>query len=123
MQLNGANVTNFYGITSPVSAVGSVLEPSWPVKIPIYQRPYTWSGSMVCRLINDWQEVGDNYFAGTLVSVYTEETINNPGSGDPKTEARTEIIDGQQRYTTLFLVTIVKLPFCLHELFNFDCLS
>ena len=32
MKLNGANITNFYGITSPVSAVGGAVEFSWPVR-------------------------------------------------------------------------------------------
>lgn len=73
--------------------------------IPSYQRPYVWTTNHVDKLFNDWKEfIEDNnnqleYFMGTLL-LYK----NNDNSDE------FEIIDGQQRLTTLFLILlIVKL--------------
>lgn len=64
--------------------------------IPEYQRPYAWSEEEVSILFNDLidytkSELEASYFLGCIVS-YTNE--NN----------KQEIIDGQQRITTLFLL-------------------
>lgn len=66
--------------------------------VPEYQRPYAWGTEQVETLFNDlWsftEALGDSnlkntYFLGTIVS--------------HKTDGEQEIIDGQQRLTTLFL--------------------
>lgn len=64
--------------------------------IPEYQRPYAWTDEEVQTLFDDLveyteEEIESPYFLGTIVS-YTNE--NN----------EQEIIDGQQRITTLFLL-------------------
>ena len=92
MELRGAKIINFYGITLPVSTSDPSSKDTGSVLIPVYQRPYTWKAENVSQLINDWHEVGGKYFAGSIVSVL------------PKGSKRSEIVDGQQRYTTLFLV-------------------
>ncbi|KIS02735.1 DUF262 domain-containing protein [Paucilactobacillus wasatchensis] len=63
--------------------------------IPEYQRPYAWSEEQAQTLFDDLVEytVNDNeetYFLGTIVSYENNSTQ--------------EIIDGQQRITTLFLL-------------------
>ncbi len=73
-------------------------------EIPIYQRNYAWEKDEIEALIHDvWDACEmkkDTYFIGTLVSF---------NKGDRKYE----VIDGQQRLTTLFLIlnalnTIIK---------------
>ncbi|RBP66758.1 uncharacterized protein with ParB-like and HNH nuclease domain [Alkalibaculum bacchi] len=64
--------------------------------IPEYQRPYAWSDEQIQTLFDDLTEytANDNestYFLGTVVS------YENDDSGQ-------EIIDGQQRITSLFLL-------------------
>ncbi|WP_257993811.1 DUF262 domain-containing protein [Bacillus amyloliquefaciens] len=64
--------------------------------IPEYQRPYAWSDEQVQTLFDDLVEYTKNenestYFLGTIVSYENE---NN----------EQEIIDGQQRITSLFLL-------------------
>ena len=67
--------------------------------IPEYQRPYAWGDEEVQTLFDDLveythEEIESPYFLGTIVS-YT-----NQDEG----EKLQEIIDGQQRITTLFLL-------------------
>lgn len=64
--------------------------------IPEYQRPYAWSDEQVQTLFDDLVEYTENnseatYFLGTIVAYENE---NN----------EQEIIDGQQRITSLFLL-------------------
>ncbi|WP_318766113.1 DUF262 domain-containing protein [Lactiplantibacillus carotarum] len=64
--------------------------------IPEYQRPYAWSDEQIQVLFDDLVEYTTNsnestYFLGTIVS-YENDTNEQ------------EIIDGQQRITTLFLL-------------------
>lgn len=64
--------------------------------IPEYQRPYAWSDDQIQTLFDDLVEYTENnnestYFLGTVVSY---ENDNN----------EQEIIDGQQRITSLFLL-------------------
>lgn len=68
--------------------------------IPEYQRPYAWSDEQVQVLFDDLSEYTRNtndedestYFLGTIVSYENRENHEQ------------EIIDGQQRITTLFLL-------------------
>ena len=64
--------------------------------IPIYQREYAWKTTEVTQLLSDLcsqveGNLSDNYYLGTLV-------INKGIQG------KEEVIDGQQRLTTLFIL-------------------
>lgn len=64
--------------------------------IPEYQRPYAWTDDQVLTLFEDLVEYTNNqnessYFLGCIVSFSNENKEQ-------------EIIDGQQRITTLFLL-------------------
>jgi uncharacterized protein with ParB-like and HNH nuclease domain len=67
--------------------------------VPDYQRAYTWNTDKIEELINDWQEFikTDNsdtisYYMGTLLFYFNID------------KNQFEIIDGQQRLTSLALV-------------------
>ena len=64
--------------------------------IPIYQRNYEWEQPQIERLIRDINSIGENerYYLGTLVTFK-----RNDGSY--------ELVDGQQRHTTLNLIKAV----------------
>ena len=73
---------------------------SHPFVIPEYQRPYAWTDDQVITLFEDlWdfasnqegEEAQGTYFLGTVVSYENEQ-------------GEQEIIDGQQRITSLFLL-------------------
>jgi len=60
--------------------------------IPVYQRRYAWKSEEVTQLLSDlaaWQ--GDDYFIGNIVVEKRDDGVY-------------DIIDGQQRLTTLYLV-------------------
>jgi len=64
--------------------------------IPEYQRPYAWTDEQIQTLFEDLEEYTENdnestYFLGTIVSYENENDEQ-------------EIIDGQQRITSLFLL-------------------
>ena len=62
--------------------------------IPIYQRNYSWQEKQIRELIEDIQDIDENgssYYLGTLIV-------------DKKSDGKYEVIDGQQRLTTLFLL-------------------
>lgn len=65
-------------------------------EIPNYQRPYSWEATQVGQLLEDvWEayEARDpEYFIGSLITIEHEKG------------ARYEVVDGQQRLTTLNLV-------------------
>ncbi len=70
------------------------------LNIPIYQRPYSWEKLEIETLLGDFYDAfedkkDENYYIGNIV-VYQ----NSENSYD--------IIDGQQRFTTLFLIAIIN---------------
>lgn len=65
-------------------------------QIPIYQRNYAWDEEQIYEIVKDIKDSLDNhpyspYYIGTLVTYKREE-------------GHYEVIDGQQRLTTLFLI-------------------
>ena len=65
--------------------------------IPPYQRPYSWDEDNACQLVEDictsMNQEDNEYFIGSLICIQ-----------DPKNDYRFEIVDGQQRLTTLTLI-------------------
>ena len=64
-------------------------------RIPIYQRNYSWGRDEISALIKDvydsWKTNKQTYYIGTLVTYNRGDNIY-------------EVIDGQQRLTTIFLI-------------------
>lgn len=59
--------------------------------IPIYQRNYAWSKEEIEQLLDDINDINRKYYLGSLIVNKIERN-------------RFEVIDGQQRLTTLFLL-------------------
>ena len=60
-------------------------------EIPIYQRNYAWEEKQIHQLIDDIYTSNDTYFLGNLIVNQKDTNVF-------------EVIDGQQRLTTLFLL-------------------
>ncbi len=77
-----------------------IFEGDYQFSIPSYQRPYVWSDDDVLLLFNDVKTACKNgdkhYFIGTVLS---SKLQSNTG-------LIYELIDGQQRTTTLMLIAI-----------------
>lgn len=76
--------------------IGNILTEQICYEIPPYQRPYSWKKDNVQQLLEDvWEayEANDReYFIGSLITIEKEKN------------QRYEVVDGQQRLTTLNLV-------------------
>ncbi len=76
-------------------------------RIPEYQRPYVWESDQVNELLDDISEAMQynpdaEYFLGSLV--LQKKKIKSQESGEFE---QFDLLDGQQRLTTLFLITAV----------------
>jgi hypothetical protein len=69
--------------------------------VPKYQREYTWRKWQWEQLLNDIEDNDSGYFMGSIICVSDSQTIV---SGD---ELIFEVVDGQQRLTTLSLLLAV----------------
>lgn len=82
------------GLTSQIFNIATILTRKAALKVPRYQRPYTWSDREVRELIQDlWRAFKRNapfYFIGQIVLV--------------KNHGKLEISDGQQRLATLTMI-------------------
>lgn len=65
--------------------------------VPKYQREYVWSKTEWETLINDINENGPDYFIGSIIVVSNHD--DRPGA-----EKIYEVVDGQQRLTTLTIL-------------------
>jgi len=86
------NRTNQFTIASGPSESIKLL------RIPIYQRPYSWGPEQISKLVSDFIQCYYNdeknpYYLGTISLI----EINDENFHD--------VLDGQQRLTTLFLLT------------------
>lgn len=75
-------------------------------RIPDYQRPYVWDNDQVTELLEDVMQARNSnpdsqYFLGSMVL-----QKNSKEEGTTKYEEY-DLLDGQQRLTTLFLITAV----------------
>ncbi len=66
-------------------------------KVPAYQRPYVWKQPEWDKLFDDIEGNDAGYFVGAILCV-------DKGNRDEKDYAVCEVIDGQQRLTTLSLL-------------------
>src|SRR5690606_7968700 len=71
-------------------------------KIPQYQRPYKWEDEPVYKLRDDIYEACENkvpnYFLGTIITAKPR---------DDEKSAYVDVVDGQQRLTTLMILFCV----------------
>ena len=99
MDLKGAEIRN---ILEMCMSIGTKTQVPLKVNIPYYQRPYRWDEKRIQNLIDDFyknknENVNAEYFVGSVVLVE-----------DPETANKYDIIDGQQRVTTVFLLNYLR---------------
>jgi hypothetical protein len=92
----------------PVSELLGV-DSSWRFKVPRYQREYTWRREDCASLFDDLWENPPGYFLGSMIC------INR--SDDAMQVQELEVVDGQQRLTTLS-VLYAAIHYCLTECTN-----
>lgn len=85
-------------LTPELCTVAEIFDSSGSIyTVPVYQRSYAWQAEQIEQLISDVQDAIENseesYFLGNLI-------VTNRGTD----VANYEVIDGQQRLTTLYLL-------------------
>ncbi|MCL7744252.1 DUF262 domain-containing protein [Guyparkeria hydrothermalis] len=84
--------------------VKTVDELPGPLHLDTYQRPYVWDEDKVRQLVDDLESHQDKhgteepYYMGTLL-------LHAPEEAWPRANRRLNVIDGQQRLTTLALIS------------------
>lgn len=97
IKTEGCNLTNAFLFSNDPNSNQNVFE------IPLYQRPYVWKKDNWEALFNDIIENERGYFIGAIICI-------NHGADESNKYIRYEVVDGQQRLTTLslFLSAIYK---------------
>ncbi len=77
--------------------LSEVFTDNYIYEIPNYQRPYSWNQDNVSDLVNDTLDAFENniseYFIGSIITIDKD-----------KTKKKFDVVDGQQRLTTLTLI-------------------
>lgn len=99
MDLKGAEIRDIFSLCKDMGSNINEIN-KLKVNIPFYQRPYRWGNEQIKNLICDFynnQKANsqDGYFIGSVV------LVDNPSN-------TYDIIDGQQRITTVFLLGYLK---------------
>lgn len=80
------------------------------IRVNFYQRPYKWTAKKINELFEDYKENRESgkssqeYFIGAVVLV-DERNLKERDSGEVW---KYQVVDGQQRFTTLFLFNYIK---------------
>jgi uncharacterized protein with ParB-like and HNH nuclease domain len=91
-------------VNSILLTLDEVISEKYFFNIPIYQRLYVWGKEQIQTLLSDiWDACDEDkdvfYLGGTLV---IERTVTEPNAN----HKLYDLIDGQQRFTTLWLISI-----------------
>ena len=79
--------------------------------IPIYQRNYAWGETEIIQLLDDINDAEEIYYIGSLIVDHKKRNVY-------------EVIDGQQRLTTLFLLmTVLKSDSLNRDSLRFEARS
>lgn len=103
-------------VDADIETLRTVLDA--PLSIPPYQRPYMWEQKQVSQLLNDIlsnknNDGSENYRIGSLI------TCIDPYLADSsEIKKNIDIVDGQQRITTLLLILHCLSDSYRNELFN-----
>ena len=92
------NLNNIFVNKYPIS---QILDPESKAvyEIPKYQREYTWGLKQWEALFDDLMEHDEGYFLGSIICINTTKDSLQP----PKLE----VVDGQQRITTISIFLTV----------------
>lgn len=83
-----------------IKSVKEIVKDNFEFIIPVYQRPYVWDDEEIKKLLEDIKNTftnsnESNYFVG---NTYVIKSLNQ------QREKQYELIDGQQRFTTFWLI-------------------
>ncbi|MDI6763218.1 MAG: DUF262 domain-containing protein [Thermodesulfobacteriota bacterium] len=90
-----ATVMPASAIKSEERSLGSILSDKRPLRVPAYQRSFSWTKSEITDLWSDLQNImyegQEKYFLGSMVFIH-------------KSDNSLEVVDGQQRLAAISLL-------------------
>ncbi|QZP39192.1 DUF262 domain-containing protein [Halobaculum magnesiiphilum] len=97
------------GLTATEDRIESILTRQYRYTVPDYQRRYAWGEEQWAALWSDIQaiEEGDTHFVGSIVLIERSQGLNDLD--------QLEVVDGQQRLTTISLILAVMRQKYLNE--------
>jgi uncharacterized protein with ParB-like and HNH nuclease domain len=85
-----------------IKTVEDIVKENYEFIIPVYQRPYVWDDEEIKKLLGDILNTftyansnSSNYFVGNTYVIKSSNKIR---------EKQYELIDGQQRFTSFWLI-------------------
>lgn len=90
-------------VITSIKSISDLIE-EYPFCIPSYQRPYVWENEQIYKLLNDIytafeRNKSEAYFIGTVI-------LYKRTHSDGDETAVYELLDGQQRFTTIWLIAV-----------------
>lgn len=103
-----------YAITGEAFHLNKIFSSDFEYVIPSYQRPYSWEIEHISQLFNDLYDFYQNepensYFLGSIVVI---KELNKP---------LTQVVDGQQRLTSLTIILAALIQFLPENLRRNAC--
>ncbi len=85
-------MTDFISELRIIGSDNNIFDTDMEYIIPLYQRAYAWEDKQITQLIEDISDISDetNYYIGSLI-------VSKQGN-------KYEVVDGQQRLTSLYLL-------------------
>lgn len=104
-----------------IESIGKLFSSEFFFKIPYYQRPFGWVEENFQDLIDDLTSVaqGEQYFLGTLV-LHKREISKEKFSENSNIEYYYDVVDGQQRLTSLLILFACLRDKIINEKFKGD---
>ncbi|KAA3437665.1 DUF262 domain-containing protein [Rufibacter hautae] len=99
------NLHKGYPVVSHFSTLAEIVKDDKRFNIPIYQRLYVWKDDQIKTLLEDLEKAFRNelphyYLGGVILARTNQEAVTTP----KKKQVEFDLIDGQQRFTTLWLI-------------------
>ena len=99
--------------SSDESEIAAVLAGDSIFSIPYFQRPYKWKAERIKQFQDDLLEVVDSLIAESPDSHFLGAIIVHGRRRNPSDPTVFEVIDGQQRFTTVFIfVSALIVTYC-----------
>lgn len=93
-------------LNAEIKKIHYILEE--PLMIPEYQRPYRWQNENVRLLLQDiydsWKQGKSAYRVGSIILHIENKNANDKAVEDDEKDVIYNIVDGQQRITTILLI-------------------
>src|SRR6266702_1134814 len=99
-------------IDAKEKAIRDVFHRDYAFSVPAYQRPYSWGTDQAKTLLSDLLAASSNFNVGMSPALVTPYFLGSIVVIKQENQPESQIIDGQQRLTTLsLLISVLRTLF------------